>query len=146
MSIVHGVIFKVSTGGKARFVTPSGRMYMWAYGAWRFKHQFVDSTYKLLRSTVGKKGSNVFLASSREVFMDKRIALEPIDYQAVDFMGRRLSKDRLLRKGHVARIQQNAAVAYGKETHQRLTGSAYCITPTPFYSHKMRPPKKHDLF
>lgn len=40
MSIVHGVIYKGKTDGKVRFVTPSGRVYMWAYGAWRFRHQF----------------------------------------------------------------------------------------------------------
>ena len=82
----HGIIFK-ATDGATRFIMPSGRMYMWAYGAWRFYYQFVDSTYKLIRSAVGKKGSKVFLASSRKVFMEKRVALDPIDYFAVEFMG-----------------------------------------------------------
>ena len=99
MSIVHGVIYKGVADGKTRFITPSGRMYVWAYGAWRFYYQFVDSTYKLLRSAVGKKGSKVCLASSRKVFMEKRVALDPIDYIAVEFMGHRFSKGRLFRKG-----------------------------------------------
>ena len=141
MSIVHGVIFKCASDGKTRFITPSGRMYVWAYGAWRFYYQFVDSTYKLLRSAVGKKGSKVFLASSRKVFMEKRVALDPIDYLAVEFMGRRFSKERLFRNGEIARVQQNAAVALGKAARQRLTGSDYFITPTPFYVHKISPPK-----
>ncbi|UAV84683.1 hypothetical protein [Escherichia phage P817] len=71
MRIVHGVIYKGVADGKTRFITPSGRMYVWAYGAWRFYYQFVDSTYKLISSAVGKKGSKVFLASSRKVFMEK---------------------------------------------------------------------------
>lgn len=140
MSIVRGVIYK-GVNGKVSFVKPSGRMYVWAYGAWRFKYQFVDSTYKLLRSAVGKKGSNVFLASSRKMFMEKRVALDPVDYLAVEHLGRRLSKSRLLRYEQISRIQQNAAVAFGKAAHQRLTGCQPCITPTPFYVHKMRPPK-----
>ena len=122
MSIVYGVIFKCASDGKTRFITPSGRMYVWAYGSWRFYYQFVDSTYKLLRSAVGKKGSKVFLASSRKVFMEKRVALDPIDYFAVEFMGHRFSKGRLFRKGEIAMAQQNAAVAFGKAAHQRLTG------------------------
>lgn len=141
MSIVHGLIYKGVTDGKTRFITPSGRMYVWAYGAWRFYYQFVDSTYKLMRSAVGKRGSKVFLASSRKVFMENRVALDPIDYWAVEFMGRRFSKGRLFRKGEIAMAHQKAAVAFGKKSRQRLTGSAYCITPTPFYVHKMRPPK-----
>lgn len=143
MSTVYGVIFKCASDAKTRFITPSGRMYVWAYGAWRFYYQFVDSTYKLLRSAVGKKGSKVFLASSRKVFMEKRVALDPIDYFAVEFMGHRFSKRRLFRKGEIAMAQQNAAVAFGKAAHQRLTGYQPCITPTPFYSHKIRPPKIH---
>lgn len=143
MSIVHGVIYKGKTDGKVRFVKPSGRMYIWAYGAWRFYYQFVDSTYKLLRSAVGKKGSKVFLASSRKVFMEKRVALDPIDYFAVEFMWRRFSKGQLFRKGQISIVQQNAAVAFDKEARQRLTGYQPCITPTPFYSHKIRPPKIH---
>lgn len=142
MSIVHGVIFKCASDGKTRFITPSGRMYVWAYGAWRFYYQFVDSTYKLIRSAVGKKGSKVFLASSRKEFMEKRVALDPIDYFAVEFMGCRFSKRRLFRKGEIARVQQNLAVAFGKAARQNLTGYQPCITPTPFYAHKMRPPKK----
>lgn len=106
MSTVYGVIFKCAIDGKTRFMTPSGRMYLWAYGAWRFKYQFVDSTYELLRSTVGKKGRKVFLASSRKVFMEKRVALDPIDYIAVEFMGRRFSKGRLFRKGEISSVQQ----------------------------------------
>lgn len=143
MSIVHGVIYKGKTDGKVRFVKPSGRMYIWAYGAWRFCYQFTDSTtYNMIRSSVGNGVSDTYLASSRKVFMEKRVALDPIDYFAVEFTGRRFSKRMLLRKGEIARVQQNAAVAFGKAAHQRLTGSAYFITPTPFYSHKMRPPKK----
>lgn len=142
MSIVHGVIFKCASGGNTRFITPSGRMYVWAYGAWRFYYQVVDSTYKLLRSAVGKKGSKVFLASSRKVFMEKRVALDPIDYLAVEFMGHRFSKGRLFRKGEIARVQQNAAVAFAKEARQNLTGYQPCITTTPFYAHYKRPPKK----
>lgn len=138
----HGVIYK-QNDGTTRFVTTSGRMYILAYGAWRFYYQFVDSTYKLIRSAVGKKGSKVFLASSRKVFMEKRVALDPIDYFAVEFMGHRFSKGRLFRKGEIAMAQQNAAVAFGKEAHQRLTGYQPCFPPTPFYSHKIRPPKIH---
>ena len=140
MSIVYGLICKSVTDGKTRFITPSGRMYVWAYGAWRFYYQCYDSTYKALRGYVGNK-SNVFLASSRKEFMDKRVALDPIDYWAVEFMGRRFSKGRLFRKGEIAMAHQNVSVAHGKSAHQRLTGSAYCITPTPFYVHRMRPPK-----
>lgn len=99
MSIAYGVIYKSVTDGKTRFITTSGRMHVWAYGAWRFYYQFVDSTYRLIRSAVGKKGSKVFLASSRKVFMEKRVALDPIDYFAVEFMGHRFSKERLFRKG-----------------------------------------------
>lgn len=141
MSIVRGVIYKGITDGKTRFITPSGRLYVWAYGAWRFHHQFADSKYKLVRSAVGKNGSKIFLASSRKVFMEKRVAFDPIDYFAVEFMGHRFSKGRLFRKGDIARVQQNAAAAFGKAAHQRLTGYQPCITPTPFYSHKIRPPK-----
>lgn len=98
----HGIIFK-ATDGTTRFITPSGRMYIWAYGAWRFKVQMHDATYKMFRRAARLKDSKVF----------------------------------------VARIQQNAAVAFGKSAHQSLTGSAYWITPTPFYAHKIRPPKIH---
>lgn len=136
----HGIIFK-ATDGTTRFIMPSGRMYMWAYGAWRFYYQFVDSTYKLIRSAVGKKGSKVFLASSRKVFMEKRVALDPIDYFAVEFMGHRFSKRRLFRKGEIAMVQKNAASAFGKAAHQRLTGYQPCFPPTPFYAHYKRPPK-----
>lgn len=136
----HGIIFK-ATDGATRFIMPSGRMYMWAYGAWRFYYQFVDSTYKLIRSAVGKKGSKVFLASSRKVFMEKRVALDPIDYFAFEFMGHRFSKRRLLRNGDIARVQQNAAVAFGKAARQNLTGYQPCFPPTPFYAHYKRPPK-----
>lgn len=137
----HGIIFK-ATNGTTRFITPSGRMYIWAYGAWRFHYQFVDSTYKLLRSAVGKPGSKVFLASSRKLFMEKRVALDPIDYLAIECIGRRFSKGRLLRKSEIAMAHQNASVAYGKNTRKHLmTGYQPCITPTPFYSHKIRPPK-----
>lgn len=144
MSIVYGVIFKCTSEGKTRFITPSGRTYVWAYGAWRFYYQLVDSTYKLIRSAVGKKGSKVFLASSRKVFMEKRVALDPIDYQAVEFTGLRLSKIRLLRSEQIAMIQQNAAIAHATEArHRLLTGYQPIITPTPFYVHKQRPPKIH---
>lgn len=141
MSIVYGVIYEGLIDGKTRFITPSGRMYVWAYGAWRFYYQFVDSTYNMVRSAVGKKGSKVFLASSRKLFMEKRVALDPIDYFAFEFMGRRFSKGRLFRKGEISMAHQNAGVAYGKEAHQCLTGYQPRITPTPFYAHKMRPPK-----
>ncbi|QXV80827.1 hypothetical protein bas02_0061 [Veterinaerplatzvirus Jeanpiccard] len=106
MSIVYGVVWKDATDGKTRFMTPSGRMYLWAYGAWRFKYQFVDSTYELLRSRVGKKGSKVFLASSRKVFMEKRVALDPSDYFSVKFICHRFSKGRLLSKGEISSVQK----------------------------------------
>lgn len=32
MSIVYGLICKGVNDGKVRFITPSGRIYMWAYG------------------------------------------------------------------------------------------------------------------
>lgn len=141
MSIVHGVIFRGKTDGKVRFITPSGRIYIWAYGAWRFAHQFYDETYNMIRRSVGNGFSDAYLASSRKVFMEKRVALDPIDYFAVEFMGHRFSKLRMLRKGEIAMAQQNAAVAFSKAARQRLTGYQPCITPTPFYTHKMRPPK-----
>lgn len=141
MSIVYGVIYKGKTDGKSRLVTPSGRVYMWAYGAWRFHHQFNESIYNSLRSCIGNGVSNIYMASSRKLFMEKRVALDPIDYLAVECLGRRLSKRRLLHSHQIERIQQEAAVAFGKAARQRLTGSSYCITPTPFYVHKMRPPK-----
>lgn len=117
----HGIIFK-ATDGTTRFIMPSGRMYIWAYGAWRFKAQIHESMYTSIRSIAGRKGSKVFVASSRKVFMEKRVALDPIDYFAVEFMGHRFSKGRLFRKGEIAMAQQNAAVAFGKAAHQRLTG------------------------
>uniref|UniRef100_A0AAU6PXL7 Uncharacterized protein n=1 Tax=Escherichia phage ETEP102 TaxID=3117680 RepID=A0AAU6PXL7_9CAUD len=141
MSIVHGVIYNGKTDGKVRFVTPSCRVYMWAYGAWRFQHQFNESIYNSLRSCIGNGVSNIYLASSRKVFMEKRVALDPIDYFAVEFMGHRFSKRRLFRKGEIAMAQQNAAAAFGKAARQRLTGYQPCFPPTPFYSHCKRPPK-----
>lgn len=138
----HGIIFK-ATDETTRFITPSGRMYIWAYGAWRFKAQIHESMYTSIRSIAGRKGSKVFVARSRKVFMDKRVALDPIDYFAVEFMGHRFSKGQLFRNGEIARVQQNAAVSFGKAARQRLTGSDYFITPTPFYVHKIRPPKIH---
>lgn len=139
----HGIIFK-ATDGTMRFIMPSGRMYMWAYGAWRFYYQFVDSTYKLILSAVGKKGSKVFLASSRKVFMEKRVAFEPWDYQYMELCGtnQRMSKSRLFRCNQVATVQQNAAIAHATEArHRLLAGYQPSITPTPFYVHKQRPPK-----
>ena len=140
----HGIIFK-ATDGTTRFIMPSGRMYIWAYGAWRFKTQMHESMYTSIRSIAGRKDSKVFVANSRKVFMDKRVAFDPWDYQYMELCGtnQRMSKSRLLRKGEIARIQQNAAVAFGKSAHQSLTGSAYWITPTPLYAHKIRPPKIH---
>lgn len=61
--------------------------------------------------------------------MEKRVALDPIDYFAVEFMGRRFSKGRLFRKGEIAMAQRNAAVAFDKSAHQSLTGYQPCITP-----------------
>lgn len=137
----HGIIFK-ATDGTTRFITPSGRMYIWAYGAWRFKAQIHESMYTSIRSIAGRKDGKVFVASSRKVFMEKRVAFEPIDYQAVEFTGLRLSKIRLLRSEQIAMIQQNAAIAHATEArHRLLTGYQPIITPTPFYVHKQRPPK-----
>lgn len=116
MAIVYGLICKGVTDGKVRFITPSGRIYMWAYGSWRFYYQGDDSTYKSLRGCVGNK-SNVFLASTKKLFMDKRVALDPIDYLAVECVGRRLSKNRITHSHQIARFQQNAAVAFGKKSH-----------------------------
>ena len=73
--------------------------------------------------------------------MDKRVAFDPIDYFAVECVGRRLSKNRMIHSHQIARIQQDAAVAFGKSARQRLTGYQPLITPTPIYEHKMRPPK-----
>lgn len=71
--MIHGVIYK-HTDGTTRFVTTSGRMYIWAYGAWRFKFQMHEPTYKMFRRAVSLKDSKVFVASSRKVFMEKRVA------------------------------------------------------------------------
>lgn len=140
MSIVYGVIFK-ATDGTTRFIKPSGRMYIWAYGAWRFKCHFHEATYRIFSRAARLGKTKMFVASSRKLFMEKRVALDPIDYIAIESIGRRLSKARLLRPSQVAKLHQNAAVACGKKAHQRLTGYQPCITPTPFYAHKMRPPK-----
>lgn len=96
MTIVNGVIFRGKTDGKVRFITTSGRLYIWAYGAWRFAHQFCDETYNMIRRSVGNGFSDAYLASSRKVFMEKRVALDPIDYQVVESTGIRLSKMRFL--------------------------------------------------
>lgn len=139
----HGVIYK-QTDGTTRFVTTSGRMYVWAYGAWRFKAQMHESTYKMFLRAVRLKDSKVFVASSRKVFMDDRVALDPLDYQYMELSGtnQRMSKSRLLRRSQVARVQQNSAVARATEAHERLlTGYQPIIGPTPFYVHKQRPPK-----
>ena len=138
----HGVIYK-QTDGTTRFVTTSGRMYIWAYGAWRFKFQHHSSMYLMFRRAARLKDSNVFVAKSRKVFMENRIALDPIDYLFNDFTGRRLLKSLVGRHNQLASVQQNSAVAHSKEARQRhLTGYQHCITPTPFYVHKQRPPKK----
>lgn len=140
----HGIIFK-ATDGTTRFITPSGRMYIWAYGAWRFKAQIHESMYTSIRSIAGRKDSKVFVASSRKVFMEKRVAFEPIDYQYMELSGtnQRMSKSRLLRRSQVTTSQQVAALSHAKESRQRLlTGYQPSIGPTPFYVHKQRPPKK----
>jgi len=140
----HGIIFK-ATDGTTRFVTPSGRMYVWAYGAWRFKTQMHELTYKMFRRAARLKDSKVFVASSRKVFMDKRVAFDPLDYQYMELTGtnQRMSKSRLFRRNQVARVQQNSAVAHATEASNRLlTGYQPNIAPTPFYVHKQRPPKK----
>lgn len=141
MSIVYGVI-AMASDGKASFITPSGRVYLWAYGAWRFYFQF-DGAYIIARSSIGKKNRKAFLASSRKVFMEKRVAFDSWDYQYMELSGtgKRMSKSRLFRRDQVAMLHQNAAVAHGEKARQRLTGYQPCITPTPFYVHKMRPPK-----
>lgn len=140
----HGIIFK-ATDETTRFITPSGRMYIWAYGAWRFKAQIHESMYTSIRRIAGRKGSKVFVASSRKVFMEKRVAFEPLDYQYMKLSGtnQRMSKSRLVRRSQVATSQQVEAVAHATEASNRLlTGYQPCITPTPFYVHKQRPPKK----
>lgn len=140
----HGVIYK-QTDGTTRFVTTSGRMYIWAYGAWRFKAQMHESTYKMFRRAARLKDSKVFVASSRKVFMEKRVAFEPIDYQYMELSGtnQRMSKSRLLRRSQVTTSKQVAALSHAKESRQRLlTGYQPSIGPTPFYVHKQRPPKK----
>lgn len=140
----HGVIYK-HADGTTRFVTTSGRMYIWAYGAWRFKAQMHEATYKMFRRAARLKDSKVFVANSRKVFMDKRVAFEPWDYQHMELCGtnQRMSKSRLFRRNQVATVQQNAAIAHATEArHRLLTGYQPSITPTPFYVHKQRPPKK----
>lgn len=139
----HGIIFK-ATDGTTRFITPSGRMYIWAYGAWRFKAKIHESMYTSIRSIAGHKDSKVFVASSRKVFMEKRVAFEPIDYQYMELSGtnQRMSKSRLLRRSQVTTSQQVAAVARATEArHRLLTGYQPCFPPTPFYAHYKRPPK-----
>lgn len=138
----HGIIFK-ATDGTTRFITPSGRMYIWAYGAWRFKALIAESLYISIRGIAGRKDSKVFVASSRKVFMDKRVALEPIDYIFHSVNGHRMSKRFLLRPKQVATVQQNSAVAHATEASNRLlTGYQPNIGPTPFYAYARRPPKK----
>lgn len=139
----HGIIFK-ATDGTTRFITPSGRMYVWAYGAWRFKALIAESMYISIRGIAGRKDSKVFVASSRKVFMDKRVAFDPWDYQYMELCGtnQRMSKSRLFRRNQVATVQQNTAVAHATEASNRLlTGYQPNIGPTPFYSHVRRPPK-----
>ena len=140
----YGVIYK-QTDGTTRFVTASGRMYVWAYGAWRFKCDVHDSIYRIFRRAARLKDSKFFVASSRKVFMEKRVAFEPIDYQYMELSGtnQRMSKSRLLRRSQVTTSQQVAALSHAKESRQRLlTGYQPSIGPTPFYVHKQRPPKK----
>lgn len=139
----HGIIFK-ATDGTTRFIMPSGRMYIWAYGAWRFKAQMHESTYKMFRRAARLKDSKVFFASSRKVFMEKRVAFEPIDYQYMELSctNQRMSKSRLLRRSQVTTSQQVAALSRATEASERLTGYQPNIAPTPFYVHKQRPPKK----
>lgn len=141
--MIHGVIYK-HTDGTTRFVTTSGRMYIWAYGAWRFKDQMHEATYKMFRRAVRLKDSKVFVASSRKVFMEKRVAFEPIDYQYMELSGtnQRMSKSRLLRRSQVTTSQQVAALSRATEASESLTGYHPNIAPTPFYVHKQRPPKK----
>lgn len=140
----HGIIFK-ATDGTTRFIMPSGRMYIWAYGAWRFKAQIHESMYTSIRSIAGHKDSKVFVASSRKVFMEKRVAFEPLDYQYMELSGtnQRMSKRRLFRRNQVAIVQQISALSHATEArHRLLTGYQPNIAPTPFYVHKQRPPKK----
>lgn len=140
----HGIIFK-ATDGTTRFIMPSGRMYIYAYGAWRFKAQIHESMYTSIRSIAGRKDSEVFVANSRKVFMDKRVAFDPWDYRYMELCGtnQRMSKRRLFRRNQVTTSQQVAALSHAKESRQRLlTGYQHSIWPTPFYVHKQRPPKK----
>lgn len=136
----HGVIYK-QNDGTTRFVTTSGRMYIWAYGAWRFKTQMHDATYKMFLRAAQLKDSKVFVASSHRVFMEKRVAFEPFDYEFHDFTGRRMSKSRLLRRSQVTTSQQVAAVARATEASERLNGYQPNIAPTPLYVHVRRPRK-----
>lgn len=137
----HGVIYK-HADGTTRFVTASGRMYICAYGAWRFKAQMHEATYKMFLRAARLKDSKVFVAKSRKVFMENRIALDPIDYLFNDFTGRLMSKSRLLRRSQVTTSQQVSAVARATAASERLTGYQPNIAPTPFYVHKQRPSKK----
>lgn len=139
----HGVIYK-QTDGTTRFVTTSGRMYIWAYGAWRLKAQMHESTYEMFRRATRLKDSKVFVASSRKVFMEKRVAFEPLDYQYMELSGtnQRMSKSRLVRRSKVATSQQVAALSRATEASEGLTGYQPNIAPTSFYVHKQRPPKK----
>lgn len=137
----HGVIYK-HTDGTTRFVTTSGRMYIWAYGAWRFKAQMHESMYKMFRRAARLKDSKVFVASSRKVFMENRVALDPWDYQFMELSGLKFSKSLRVSARDIVIIQQNSAVAHAKEARKRLlTGYQPSIVPTPFYLHKQRPPK-----
>lgn len=117
----HGIIFK-ATDGTARFIMPSGRMYILAYGAWRFKAQIHESMYTSIRSIAGHKDSKVFVANSRKVFMDKRVAFDPWDYQYMELCGtnQRMSKRRLFRRNQVATSQQVEAAAHATEASNRL--------------------------
>lgn len=140
----HGVIYK-QNDGTTRFVTTSGRMYIWAYGAWRFKAKIHESMYTSIRSIAGHKDSKVFVANGRKVFMDKRVAFDPWDYQYMELCGtnQRMSKRRLFRRNQVAIVQQISALSHATEArHRLLTGYQPNIAPTPFYVHKQRTPKK----
>lgn len=139
----RGVIYKHSDG-TTRFVTTSCRMYIWAYGAWRFKVQMHEETYNMFLRAARLKDSKVFVAKSRKVFMEKRIALDPWDYQFMELSGLKFSKSLRVSARDIVIIQQNSAVAHAKETRQHLlTGYQPSIVPTPFYVHKQRPPKIH---
>lgn len=87
----------------------------------------------MLRRAARLKDSKAFVAKSRKVFMEKRIALDPWDYQFMELSGLKFSKSLRVSARDIVIIQQNSAVAHAKEARQRLlTGYQPSIVPTPF--------------